>query len=157
MGGSTILRGKFSIVGREKDHLYMQIWRFGFGRNVSGSVFSEGNGLSKDDEMTYWGRIQYVDENGMDLNEASVSQESCAHEIRNDRERVDRLMVKGSVIFGHGLEPQPVGLFVMTESIGTNGCDDDDDGEEGGVEDDGHVGDGKGIGCADIDSDNIFQ
>ena len=36
---TKILRGKWSIIGREKDHLWMQVSRFGFGRSVSGSVY----------------------------------------------------------------------------------------------------------------------
>jgi hypothetical protein len=37
--GDNILRGKFHIVGDKRDHLWMQVWRFGFGRSVSGSVY----------------------------------------------------------------------------------------------------------------------
>jgi hypothetical protein len=37
--GEAILRGKFDIIGQDRDQLWMQIWRFGFGRSVSGSVF----------------------------------------------------------------------------------------------------------------------
>ena len=34
-----ILRGKWNIIGEEKDHLWFQVWRFGFGRSVSGSTY----------------------------------------------------------------------------------------------------------------------
>ncbi len=37
--GNTILRGKWWIIGNEKDQLWMQVWRFGFGRSVSGSTY----------------------------------------------------------------------------------------------------------------------
>ena len=37
--GESILRGKFDVIGKKRDHLWMQIWRFGFGRSVSGSVY----------------------------------------------------------------------------------------------------------------------
>jgi hypothetical protein len=37
--GESILRGKYHIVGQDRDHLWMQVWRFGFGRAVSGSVY----------------------------------------------------------------------------------------------------------------------
>ena len=62
MGGHTILRGRFSVIGNKKDHIWMQILRFGFGRSVSGSVFSEGRSLSAEDEKAYWGKIQYDDD-----------------------------------------------------------------------------------------------
>jgi hypothetical protein len=112
----------------------MQIWRFGFGRSVSGSVFSEGSCLSKDDEKTYWGKIQYVDaDEGKPMNLSSDSKALDTDPNRAiDRKSAERLMVKGSVPYGYGLEPQPVGLFVMTESIEkddfeTEDDDDDDD------------------------------
>ena len=37
--GDAILRGKYHVIGHERDQLWMQVWRFGFGRAVSGSVF----------------------------------------------------------------------------------------------------------------------
>ena len=37
--GGNILRGKFDIIGHDRDQLWMQVWRFGFGRSVSGSVY----------------------------------------------------------------------------------------------------------------------
>lgn len=37
--GESILRGKFHIVGDKRDQLSMIISRFGFGRDVSGSVY----------------------------------------------------------------------------------------------------------------------
>lgn len=39
LGSTTVLRGKWDVIGQEKDHLWMQIWRFGFGRSVSGSTY----------------------------------------------------------------------------------------------------------------------
>jgi hypothetical protein len=38
-GEAIILRGNYNIVGHERDQLWMQVWRFGFGRSVSGSVY----------------------------------------------------------------------------------------------------------------------
>jgi hypothetical protein len=46
----------------------------------------------------------------------------------NDGER--RLYVKGSVIFGAGLEPEPVGRFIMTETEAIDDEDYDDDEDE---------------------------
>jgi hypothetical protein len=37
--GEAILRGKFHIIGNDRDQLWMQVLRFGFGRSVSGSVY----------------------------------------------------------------------------------------------------------------------
>ena len=39
LGEGTVLRGKWDIIGNERDQLWMQVWRFGFGRSVSGSVY----------------------------------------------------------------------------------------------------------------------
>jgi hypothetical protein len=38
-GSGVILRGKFDIIGKERDQLWMQVLLFGFGRSVSGSVY----------------------------------------------------------------------------------------------------------------------
>jgi hypothetical protein len=37
--GESILRGRFHIIGEKRDHLWMRVTRFGFGRGVSGSVY----------------------------------------------------------------------------------------------------------------------
>ena len=68
--GDTILRGKFDTfvrdslgdIGGQQPNvaLWMQIMRFGFGRSVSGSVYSEGRTLTQDDAKTYWGTIRRV-------------------------------------------------------------------------------------------------
>ncbi len=47
--GDTVLRGKWSIAGDDRDQLWMSVWRFGFGRSVSGSTFSEGSHLTNQD------------------------------------------------------------------------------------------------------------
>ena len=39
LGEETILRGKWDIIGNTRNQLWMQVWRFGFGRSVSGSVY----------------------------------------------------------------------------------------------------------------------
>ena len=39
LGEGTVLRGKWDIIGNKRDQLWMQVWRFGFGRSVSGSVY----------------------------------------------------------------------------------------------------------------------
>jgi len=39
LGNSTVLRGKWSIIGDRRDQLWMMVHRFGWGRSVSGSTF----------------------------------------------------------------------------------------------------------------------
>jgi len=122
--GSDILRGTFSVVGEEKDHIWMQVILFGFGRSVSGSVFSEGKSLTKDDEKAYWGKIEYVDEESSKDNEESTGAETNEYyDVLNQKSadskplKPDRqLIVKGSVLFGYGLEPMPIGKFILAET-----------------------------------------
>jgi hypothetical protein len=122
--GDNILRGKFHIVGEDRDQLWMQVWRFGFGRSVSGSVYSEGKSLSTDDEKTYWGKITDEDE----------TEDPMAEDETDGGDR--RLVVNGSVIFGYGLEPQPVGHFIMTETNESENYGDDEEEDDDEVEDD---------------------
>ena len=37
LGSSVTLRGRWDIIGQDKDQIWLQVWRFGFGRSVSGS------------------------------------------------------------------------------------------------------------------------
>jgi hypothetical protein len=46
LGSSTVLRGKWDIVGTGRNYLWMQVWRFGFGRSVSGSTYRYVNGFT---------------------------------------------------------------------------------------------------------------
>jgi hypothetical protein len=165
MGGHTILRGRFSVIGNKKDHIWMQILRFGFGRSVSGSVFSEGRSLSKEDEKVYWGKIQYDDDNeDVKGDEKAAAIDDSLHSVSEqkaelDAKDVDRRLVvnSGSVLFGTGIEPLPVGLFVLTETNPTELYDDDDDGDDDDDDDDdadnGDLFDDQLF----LDPDNIFQ
>jgi len=134
MGGSAILRGRFSVIGKEKDHIWMQVIRFGFGRSVSGSVFSEGKSLTKDDEKAYWGKIEYDDgddeksDEDMEDNSSYMISDSSMEDAGNDTDR--KMIVKGSVLFGYGLEPLPVGQFVLTQTYSVDLDDDEDDDED---------------------------
>eukprot|EP00574_Skeletonema_japonicum_P005504 CAMPEP_0201724732 /NCGR_PEP_ID=MMETSP0593-20130828/8382_1 /ASSEMBLY_ACC=CAM_ASM_000672 /TAXON_ID=267983 /ORGANISM="Skeletonema japonicum, Strain CCMP2506" /LENGTH=532 /DNA_ID=CAMNT_0048216033 /DNA_START=265 /DNA_END=1863 /DNA_ORIENTATION=- len=98
LGNSTVLRGKWSIIGDKRDQLWMMVHRFGWGRSVSGSTFSEGKSLTQDDEKSYWGKIKEVDKQG-------------------DADSGDskKVSIKGAVMVGWGLEPCSVGRFKMTE------------------------------------------
>jgi hypothetical protein len=168
MGGSAILRGRFSVVGREKDHIWMQVLRFGFGRSVSGSVFSEGKSLTKDDEKAYWGKIEYdgnqpidgdkkSDDNNIDSNSNNnnpMTSDSIMDDSGTKEETDRRLLVKGSVLFGYGLEPLPVGQFVLTETNSMEDYDEDEDDEDGDEEEGTDHYNG---GSFSFDPDNVFQ
>lgn len=90
-GINKILRGPFDVT--KNDNLAFKVSRFGMGRSVAGSVYSEGLGLTHEDERSYVGVIE---------------------------ERNGRLRIQGIVTFGTDLgedaRPEPVGRFVLTES-----------------------------------------
>ena len=133
--------------------------RFGFGRSVSGSVFSEGRSLTKDDEKAYWGKIEYEDQvEGNDSEDEESDQNSIKSEAQFDKPdaKVDadrRLRVKGSVLFGYGLEPLPIGLFVLseTDSVDLEEDEDEDDEDIGGIDGDTFMSDHF------FDADDAFQ
>ena len=162
--GSDILRGKFSVIGKEKDHIWMQVILFGFGRSVSGSVFSEGKSLTKDDEKVYWGKIEYIDNESSKGNEKSTDAETNKYPDIVDRKMEDsetqnesgrKLVVKGSVLFGYGLEPLPIGKFVLAETNSEQDDDLDDEDEEEIEEEDEDDNDYNSDKF--FDSDNAFQ
>jgi len=116
--GEGILRGKFDVIGQEKDQLWMQIWRFGFGRSVSGSVFSEGRMLTQEDAKTYWGTIKYEEplpekDNPKKVDEPNLVKPTEGGE--GEAKVLARLEVEGSVMFGWGIEPIPEARFIMRE------------------------------------------
>lgn len=149
LGTSTILRGKYDVIGTEQDQLWMQVWRFGFGRSVSGSVYSEGPGLTQDDAKSYWGQISYEEE---EEEEEEQDDRSIINQKREDKTLRDRnpileisgdvepkpkrLQVQGSVLFGSGLEPLPIARFIMREATAEDYLYDDDDDDEEEDEDD---------------------
>lgn len=95
LGVNKILRGRFEVTSDDK--LWFAVSRFGMGRSTPGSVYSEGVGLSHEDERTYIGPID-------------VPQRSA--------EKVT-LRVEGKVTFGADLgsdaRPEPVGTFILHE------------------------------------------
>jgi len=135
-GGSSgmVLRGKFDIVGQNRDQLWMQISRFGFGRSVSGSVFSEGHMLTHEDAKTYWGSIKYEGD-GEENSENKQSDGGSGDDANgNINPATQRLEIKGTVLFGIGIEPTPVARFMMRETSpreadlsSEGGVDEDDD------------------------------
>ena len=59
LGNAKILRGKWNLIGENRDQLWMQVFRFGFGRAVSGSTYSEGMGLTHEDQKGKWFRVMF--------------------------------------------------------------------------------------------------
>jgi len=39
LGSSEVRRGKWSIIGEKRDQVWIQVYRFGFGRSVSYGTF----------------------------------------------------------------------------------------------------------------------
>ena len=115
--GDTILRGKWSIIGDERDQLWMSVWRFGFGRSVSGSTFSEGLHLNNQDDVSYWGKIYEVD---------AAVEENCIEEDPMEWKGT-RIEINGAVMLGIGLEPCSVARFTMIEKTEQDDDDGDDD------------------------------
>lgn len=117
--GDTILRGKWSIIGEERDQLWMSVWRFGFGRSVSGSTFSEGLHLNHQDDVSYWGKIYEVD---AAVDENSIHDDPCDW-------KGTRIEVNGAVMLGIGLEPCSIARFTMIEKTEQDDDEDEDDEE----------------------------
>lgn len=130
LGESTVLRGKWGVHGDQRDRLWMQVWRFGFGRSVSGSTYSEGSMLSHNDDKTYWGQISYMDED-MEKKDKKEDEKLKLQSDAGEGEGKRRLQVEGSATIGY-LEPQPVARFIMREELDEEEDleDDDDDKDE---------------------------
>ena len=60
LGNAKILRGKWNLIGENRDQLWMQVFRFGFGRAVSGSTYSEGMGLTHEDQKGKWCHVMFL-------------------------------------------------------------------------------------------------
>jgi hypothetical protein len=123
-GVNKILRGRFQVE-RNIDYnnknnnadddddestsyrLSMQVSIFGAGRSAPGSVFSEGIGLTHEDERAYIGNIQ---------------RQRQQHFLQAKGQR--RLYVHGTAFFGTDLgsdaRPEPVGEFYLTEDSTSN-------------------------------------
>jgi hypothetical protein len=112
--------------------------------------------LTSEDEKTYWGEISYEDEELALAKEATeedvTSRPPTSLDIRVE-EGERRLYVKGSVIFGYGLEPQPVGKFIMSETAELEDEDDEEEDDDDDDEDD----DLPGAEDGGIDWANAFQ
>jgi hypothetical protein len=141
LGSSTVLRGKWSIIGEKRDQLWMMVYRFGFGRSVSGSTYrqvidffwlihlilfflnyfdqSEGTSLTQNDEKGYWGVISEVERG-----------ENGSHDSLPPRPSNKKIEIAGAVMVGWGLEPCSIGRFKMIEIEELLEDDEEEDGEE---------------------------
>jgi len=141
--GEMVLRGKWDVIGQQKDQFWMQVWRFGFGRSAPGSTYSEGLGLSHTDEKAYWGSIAYEQvettnnkqekdgENSMTANLDSSSSSTSSGDVNEGTdEEESRIEVRGSVLDGWGLEPEPVAKFIMREITEAELYEDEDEDDE---------------------------
>eukprot|EP00980_Cylindrotheca_fusiformis_P029285 scaffold22850_cov179-Cylindrotheca_fusiformis.AAC.2 len=103
LGANKILRGRFQLT--ETNILSFEVSLFGAGRSNPGSVWSEGHGLSHDDERSYRGVVKTT--NG-------------------------RLHVEGVVMFGTDMgsdaRPEPCGKFILTQV--DDNCHDLDEGDD---------------------------
>jgi len=115
--GDTVLRGKWSIVGEESDQFWMSVWRFGFGRSVSGSTFSEGSQLKEEDDVSYWGKIYELD----------AAREEDSIEDDPNEWKGTKIEINGAVMLGVGLEPCSIARFTMIEKTEADYDDDEDD------------------------------
>lgn len=95
----------------------MEVLRFGFGRAVSGSTFSEGKTLSHEDDVVYWGDIYEADT------------DSKLDSIEDDplKWKGTKIEINGSVMFGARLEPFFVAKFTMIEKTEEDYDEDDDE------------------------------
>ena len=111
-------------------------------------VYSEGKSLSDDDDKTYWGEISYIKDEKVENSKgkAESADETTKDEwpaFQTDNPKTSeenniakRLQVIGSVMYGWGLEPQPVARFIMKESINQEQVEDDNEEEEDTTEED---------------------
>jgi hypothetical protein len=95
--------------------------------------------LTSEDEKTYWGKISYQDEELAGEGNETIEEDDSIASISLDsrmEEGERRLYVAGSVIFGSGLEPQPVGKFIMSETAEFEDEDENDEDDEDDDDDD---------------------
>lgn len=110
-------------VGDKRDQLWMEVLRFGFGRDVSGSTFSEGSSLSKEDDVAYWGQIYKIDSASKENDDVVDGSTST----RSDRAKIE---INGSVMFGMDLEPCSIARFTMIEKTEEENYEEDDDDDD---------------------------
>ena len=105
-GTNKILRGRYQVRPLDDENsfeLSMAVSLFGAGRSAPGSVYSEGLGLTHEDERTYIGTIQ--------------------QQMLDTGSNSRRFYVQGTVFFGTDLgedaRPEPVACFYLIEDSDT--------------------------------------
>jgi hypothetical protein len=107
----------------------MQVWRFGFGRSVSGSTYSEGAALSQKDAVSYWGKIYEVEQESD--KDSTMNQNIASDPLSWKGKRIE---VNGNLMEGWALEPCSVAKFTMVEI--TEEAEDEEDEEDEEIEED---------------------
>ena len=134
VGSGKILRGRFGLEGSAQDKLWFAVSLFGAGRSAPGSVFSEGPGLTHEDERSYIGDIELW-ERGKANEGEDASGATCIDEESKSLDRA--IFVEGAITVGQDMGTDtraiPVARFTMREmatpernSIGEEYGDDGD-------------------------------
>lgn len=115
------------------------------------TTHSEGRLLDKNDERSYWGTITKAylckkdddDDDDEDTEDQDKEQELTSKDINIDIDMDGEitcevvqtyLEIRGSVIFGWGLEPEPIGRFTMVESTTMSNDSDEEEKEDALIE-----------------------
>lgn len=116
IGSGKILRGRFGLEGSAQDKLWFAVSLFGAGRSAPGSVFSEGPGLTHEDERSYIGDIELW-ERGKANEGEDESGATCNDEEDKGLARV--MFVEGAITVGQDMGTDtraiPVARFTMRE------------------------------------------
>ena len=133
IGPGKILRGRFGLEGTAGDKLWFAVSLFGAGRSAPGSVYSEGPGLTHEDERSYIGDIELWERGKANEGGDGVSVEE------NYRSPTRAIFVGGAITVGQDMGTDtraiPVATFTMREVIDrrrTSTTEEDYRGEDNG-------------------------
>lgn len=126
---------------------------FIYSHKTQNTTHSEGRLLDKNDERSYWGTITKAylckkdddddDDDDEDTEDQDKEQEITSKDINIDIDMDGEitcevvqtyLEIRGSVIFGWGLEPEPIGRFTMVESTTMSNDSDEEEKEDALIE-----------------------
>ena len=115
-GAGKILRGRFALEGSAKDKLWFAVSLFGAGRSAPGSVYSEGPGLTHEDERSYIGDIA--------LWERGRVNEGKGIDGKEEEDAARAIFVEGAITVGQDMGTDtraiPVARFTMREILDPN-------------------------------------
>ena len=121
IGSGKILRGRFGLEGSAQDKLWFAVSLFGAGRSAPGSVFSEGPGLTHEDERSYFGDIELWERSKANNEGEDESGATCIDEESKSLDRA--IFVEGAITVGQDMGTDtraiPVARFTMREVIGS--------------------------------------